>query len=1202
MASSAFTKETFRSITHSLGRFLAIAGIVALGAGFYAGLRMTAPDMKLAADDFYDDTDLMDIRVVSTLGLTDDDLEALRDVEGVEAVMGAYETDVLVTMGDEQYATRVHSIPAAAQTSDTSDGLHAYSDDANYLNRPILKEGAWPAREGECVLSYDLVGPRQDTKLGDIVTITEGTQDVDETLVTRRYKVVGYVSSPYYATSSTLGTTSLGTGSIKQYMYVLESDFKEGQPYSEAFLTVQGAAAEIEGSSAYDDTVAAVEDRIKAIAPDREQIRVDELKAQAQEELDKNWDEYNEQKADVEKQLDEAQQELDEAAATIASGEEQLAQAQASYNSGVAELASQRSSVEAQLAAAQSELDEAEEELDANRSTIEELEKQLPSLKEEWQAGSDELKEQIASWQAQSDEVDEALKQAEAAVEAGTPGAEALFQQLQAAREELDEAYQSQIVPAQNQLDESWTQIEQAQALIDEFNAGEEQLAQGRAELQASRQEAQSEFDAAQQELDSAAAQIASSQNELAEGRESYEEGLAEYEEQKANADEELAEAEKELNDAQQEIDDLEKGEWLVMDRSTNYGVVSFNADADRVDSIAQVFPFIFFLVAALVALTSMTRMVEEERVLIGTFKALGYRRGRIIGKYLIYAAVASGVGGIVGIALLSQVLPVTIMYAYSIIYFVPTPSFPLSIDWGIAGLSLGLGMGVTLFATAAAAWTTLREKPATLMLPRVPKAGKRIALEHITPLWRRLSFSWKVTCRNIFRYRSRLIMTLIGVAGCTALLLTGLGLSDSINDIINKQYGEIVQYNATITLDDDVAQSVAEEDETSVSGATNESTDTTNAGAATDTSGASTTNEATSTANDTAATEDAYESTAQERWVAIEDFLDSGDVSMYTTVQWSSVLGSTPSADESNGQNSTDVEGTTGATAEAEDMDVEFVVASDASTFEEFFVLRTRSGHNPVPLGDDSLLISEKLANELGISIGDSIVLTERDATGNATSTHYEATVDGIFENYVYNYAIMGPTLYENLVGSLPAYNTILADVSVTGDARDKFDEDLKELPGVKTISYNEETIDTYSEMLSSVNMIVVVLVVAAAALAFIVLYNLTNINIIERKREIATLKVLGFTSGEVNAYIFRETILLTILGCLIGLLLGIWMESFVVTSAEVTQVMFGREIHVLSFVIAFVATIVFAIIVMLAMRGKLKHIDMVESLKSNE
>ena len=317
---SAFNTETLRSITHSLGRFLAIAAIVALGTGFYAGLRMTAPDMKLAADEYFDGTSLMDIRVLSTLGLTDDDIAALRHVEGVEAVMPARETDVMATIGGEQYATRVHSLPDAARTSDSSDGVHAYSDDPDYLNRPILTEGSWPQTEGECVLSSNLV-VNDSVSIGDTVTITEGTQDVDDTLATRTYTIVGFVNSSYYATSSSMGDTTLGSGSIQEYMYVPASDFSSDLPYTEAFLTVRGAASEASSSDAYDRRVAEVVERIEALAPEREQARVDALKADAQKELDEKRADYESEKADALAQLDDAQRQLDDAAAAIATSE-----------------------------------------------------------------------------------------------------------------------------------------------------------------------------------------------------------------------------------------------------------------------------------------------------------------------------------------------------------------------------------------------------------------------------------------------------------------------------------------------------------------------------------------------------------------------------------------------------------------------------------------------------------------------------------------------------------------------------------------------------------------------------------------------------------------------------------------------------------------------------------------------------------------
>ena len=1175
---SAFNTETLRSITHSLGRFLAIAAIVALGTGFYAGLRMTAPDMKLAADEYFDGTSLMDIRVLSTLGLTDDDIAVLRHVEGVEAVMPARETDVMASIDGEQYATRVHSLPDAARTSDTSDGVHARSDDPDYLNRPLLVRGSWPQKTGECVLSANLV-ENDAIAVGDTLTITEGVQDVDQTLVTRTYTVTGFVNAPYYATSSSMGETTLGSGSIQQYMYVPESDFSADLPYTEAYLTVRGAANERASSDAYQRLVDEVADRIKALAPEREQARVDQLKSDAQKELDEKRADYEGERADAQSQLDDAKRQLDDAAATIAASEQELADGQAAYDSGASELASQRASAQAQLDDAERQIADGQAQLDAQRPQLDDAAGQLQAARAQWQQGADALAAAWGDWQRRSDELDAGITRAQAGVADAAAGVDRIQKGIDALEEQIKqldpdkdaqkiaelraeqdalkaqqqdlraqmalvqatlddlvnvqkpklEAARAELQGKQDALDSSKVELEQQQAAYEggkaQFDASARKLDQARADLASSRSQADAQIAAAQQQLDDAASRLQDGRAQLEQGRADYDSGLAEYEQKKSDADAQLADAERRLDDAQKQIDDLERPEWLVMDRTANYGAASFEADADRVDSIAAVFPFIFFLVAALVALTTMTRMVEEERALIGTFKALGYRRTRIASKYLAYAAAASGIGSILGILALSQVLPAVIMKAYGIIYFVPELPLPLPVDPGFAGLAAGLGVGVTLFATWAAVAATLRERPAQLMLPRAPKAGKRIVLERIGPLWRHLSFSWKVTFRNLFRYTKRFVMMVIGIAGCTALLLTGLGLSNAINDIIDKQFGEITKYNAVVTLADDLS------------------------------------------------------SEEQRR---IDDLLDDGSlVTAHTLVMRQNMLAGGP---------------------DEQDKRMELVVPEDPASFDRFVALNTRVGHHPVKLDDDGLVLTEKLAAELGVRAGDAVTLTEQDAIGNATGTSYEATVTGIVENYVYHYAYMGPALYEQLMGKAPDYRTVLAVTTSDPDLRVQFSNDLLAAGGVKTVAYNDETIDAYRDMMSSVNMIVVVLVTAAAALAFIVLYNLTNINITERMREIATLKVLGFTPREMNAYIFREIFLLAAIGCAVGLVLGVWMEGFVVVTAEVDQIMFGRAIHPTSFLLAFLLTMLFTVLVMLAMRGKLRRIDMVESLKSNE
>ena len=1173
---NAFSKGVLRSITHSLGRFLAIAVIAALGTGFYAGLRMTGPDMRLAADQYFDATHMADLRVVSTLGLSDESLDTLRNVEGVEDVMPAREVDVLATVEDVQYTMRVQSFDAAvARASDTSDGVHALSDDESYLNRLILTSGSWPEGPNECVLMADVVMDGS-VAAGDTVTVLEGTQDVDETLSTREYTVTGFVRSSYYVSPTSLGTTSLGSGALDQVMFVGDEGFAADAPYTEAFISVAGAADEAAGSDAYQAKVDEVAQRIEGCG--LAAARLDEVKSEAQKELDQQRADYETQKADAEAQLadgktelDDAaaqledaaaqlssgQAELDSAAATIAASEKELADGQAAYDTGAAELAAQRASAEAQLASAQAQIDDAQAQYDQAMATREELSSQLSQA----QSGLDQVN---AAIDANMPAIDQGIERAQRIVD----GAKENIDKLDPSDPEYDKklaALQSwlafgeqtlselqgqkdSLLSQQAQLDDAVAQLTAGIAQIDAQTAGvPEQLSAARDELVAQRVTAEEAFATAQSRLDGTASQLASGRSQLdagkqsyaagaaelesgkaeyASGLESYEEGRAEYDEKAADAAAQFVDAETKLADAQAEIDALETPEIMVLDRTKNIGAESFVSDAGRIDRIAMVFPFIFFLVAALVSLTTMTRMVEEERVLIGTYKALGYSKARITSKYLIYAVVASGVGAAVGIVALSLFLPYFIMNAYSIIYAIPVR--PTPIDPGLALLSAGLGVGITFAATCFAAASTLRETPAALMLPRAPKAGKRMLLERVKPLWSRMSFSWKVTARNIFRYKRRFFMAVIGIAGCTALLLTGLGLQNAINDIIDKQFGEIYHYNMVVREADDVSQ----EDASAVDG------------------------------------------------ILADAGLESAHAAAHTENMLAACV------DDPNG----------------EQQRFELIVPEDSQQFSEYVTMRERVGHDPLSLDGEGVVISEKLANELGLSTGETMLLFDEDAVGNATGEGREVRVSGIMENYVSQYAFATPEAFGEISDEAPAFTTLFVKATEDEIQRSALSDELLAIDGVKTVGFNDETIESYRTMLKSVDAVVVVLVVAAAALAFVVLYNLTNINITERQREIATLKVLGFNTREVNAYIYRETLLLSAIGALVGCVLGIFMEGFVVVTAEVDQVMFGREIHALSFVIAFVLTMLFSVLVTLFMRKKLSDIDMVESLKSVE
>ena len=1095
----AFRKEVLRSITHSWGRFLAIAVMAALGCGFYAGLRMTGPDMRLAGDEYYDATELCDLRVVSSLGMSDVQVDMLRGVEGVSGVMPAYEADAISQLAGVQYTLRYHSLDVeAAKASSCDDGLHVDSDD-DYVNRPILVEGNWPESDDECLLSVDNVWT-SPVHIGDTVELLEGTQDLDGVFTTRTFTVTGFVRSSYYTCTTNTGATSLGSGELSSFVLVPEGAFAADYPYTEAFLTVDGAAGEVWPEDAYQQRVDAVAQRLNDLAPQLSASRIEQLQRDAQAELDDKRAEFEREKADAVAQMDDAQAQLDDASAQLDSAAAQLSSA-----------AQQLSSSQAQLAQGEAE---------------------LASGRAQHDSGTAQLAEQREQAQA-------AIAQAQAQLDA----AQAQYDQAMAQRSQL-EAQLEQARAAQ--LADVAAQLEAAIAQIDAQTAGApDQLAAGQAQLDAQREQAAAELSAAQAQLDSAQAQLDSASERLASGRaqyaagqQSYAQGRAEYEsglaeqrsgqaeldEKRAEAQQRFADAEQQLADAQAEIDAIadKDASVYVLDRSKNLGAESFRSDAGRMDQIAAVFPLMFFLVAALVSLTTMTRMVEEERVLIGTYKALGYSNARITSKYLVYAVVASGAGAAVGIALLSQFLPWFIMKAYSIMYMVPC--MPTPVNPGLAASAAALGVGITVAATWFAAAATLRECPASLMLPRAPKAGKRILLERIRPLWSRMTFSWKVTARNLFRYKRRFFMAIIGIAGCTALLLTGLGLQNAINDIIDKQYGEVYSFNTIVRMDADEADPAAKD-----------------------------------------AVSAAVGSDGQEyAWVSTENKIacapDGGSEHRF-----------------------------------------ELVCAQDPEQLQRFVQMRERVGGQALTLDGSGAIISEKLVSQLGVSVGDTLTLYDEDDIGNLVGDGHTVTVAGIMENYVAQYAYVTADVYEQAMGKPADFATVYADLR-DGVDRDAFSDQLLSMDGVKTVTYSDETINSYRTMLKSVDSVVVVLVVAAALLAFVVLYNLTNINITERAREIATLKVLGFTSREVDAYIFRETILLSVIGAAIGLVLGIFMEGFVITTAEVDQVMFGRDIHVASFVIAFALTMVFSGIVALAMRGKLRRIDMVESLKSNE
>ncbi len=1068
---SAFNKEIVRSIKGSAGRFIAIAVISFLGAGFYAGLRMAAPDMRLAADEFYDATALYDISVACTLGLDDDSLDTLQSIEGVQEVMASCKVDALVQVGDGVAAAAVESIPPASAASDTSDGVHAHSDDDRYLNRPILLEGRWPQEAAECVVG--IAGAEAlGLQPGDSLVLQEAAGELSDSFAVTEFTIVGLVNSPAYIADTSLGVTELGSGAIDLYAFAPMDAFAEDLPYTAAYLTVQGARDQWWDSVDYDQAVAPVLARVEEAAPGIGLQREEAIRADAQAELDDARREFEDERADAQAELDDAHGELADAQAELDDARAQLTDAR-----------SQLDSARAQLDSSQKTLAESKETLDANEAEYQEGAAALEAQRKELQPAIDglpALKAQRAALASQPQADPAALAALDAQIKQIEEGSEQLA------------AAQKQLQGARAQLDAGWKQYNEG---MGRWRQGEEDYKSGLADYE-------------------------SGKAEYEEGLASYREGLAEYEDGKAEAEREFADAEADLAEAQQEIDDLESAEVFVMDRSKNAGAASLAHDAESITQIATFLPFMFFLVAALVVLTSMTRMVDEERLDIGTHKALGYGRARITSKYLIYGVAACGAGSILGVLTLGQLLPWFIMTSYAVSYSVPVFSTPID-DW-IAVKAVGLSLLVTVVATWGAAAASLREKPAALMLPKVPRAGKRILLERIGPVWRRLSFSHKVTMRNLLRYKRRFFMAVVGIAGCTALLMIGFGLRDAISDIVTNQYEQIITYDAQLGLDEDASDDQRQ---------------------------------------------------------AVDDALAADDVASSLEVHGEALIASGPDGD----------------------MRFDAIVPLQPERFPDFVSLRDRASGEAIPLESDSLVITEKAARELGLQPGDTITLYGQNAVGDKEGAGHDFTVGAITENYLQHYLYIDPGLYARVMGEEPQENRLF--VNLTGGAdQQAFIDRMLALDAVSTASLVSEQLANYEDMLGVMDKLIIVIVLLSAALAFVVLYNLTNINISERVREIATLKVLGFTPREVDAYIFREIIIMVVIGALIGCLVGVPLTFYIAEAAETTVMMFGRTIQPLSFVAAFAITVAFAFIVAVAMRRKLARVNMVESLKSVE
>ena len=1061
--------DFIREVRHTYSRFLSILLLSALAVAFLVGLRATAPDMEYTADNYYDSHHLMDGYILSTMGLTQEDLQALAQADGVDQVEGAWSVD----------ATAVDSIVS----------MRSMPENLNLLN---VVEGRLPQQADECVTEQMLL-TALGLEIGDTLTVTLDEADQDS-LTRTSYTIVGTVQSPLYV-GTDRGSTTLGSGSIDAFVYIPGENFNL-DVYTTAYFTGDGMEALNSYSQAYADQLSALVDSLDSLAQERASLRDEEVRSEAQKELDDARSEL----ADAQKELDDAKKKLDDARAELDSG-------WADYESGLATLEQEIKDGQAKLNAARSQLEESQTRYEQGKVDYQEGLAQ-------YQDGQTAYEDNLAQLDAQQEEVAKGYEEYYDALKPfeGTPMYDQMVEQLAPQKAKLDEAA-AQIQAGYQQLAQVKAQLEESKA---ELDAAQAQLQDAAQQLDTGWAEYQSGQQTLDQEEARGRSQLAEAKAELDDGEAEYQKGLEEYEQAKADAQPELEQAQADIDQGQKELDAMATCEWYVLGRDTNSGFVSYSQDAERVDNLSSIFPVIFFVVAALACLTTMTRMVEEQRTQIGSLKALGFSRLAISQKYIGYAFVASLVGGLIGLGIGATLIPAVIANAFQIMYAIPGLDYKMQLPLFVLAV-----LAAVACTTGAALWaclSTLIDTPANLMRPRAPKAGKRVFLEYIKPIWRRLSFTWKVSMRNLFRYQKRFWMTVIGIGGCTALIVTGFGLHESIFDVLDKQFDEISLYDATVGLDEDLTE---------------------------------------------------------EQKQGIEDYLDGEEAVADYMFTYQQMMDAS----------------TTGTS-----YDVYLFAVDDVEEFGRFVDLRHRSDHSPVELDGSGVVIDEKLSELLDVSVGDTITL-EGDQ-------RVEAVVADITENYVYHYVYLTRDLYTQLYGEDYQNNVMLLAYQdgMGVDVSNQTSETLMKMDGVASYSYIATIRDSFEDSMDAINYAVVIIIVAAAALAFVVLYNLTNINITERRSELATLKVLWFYDGETTAYVLRENVFLTIFGVILGLVLGRFLHSWMVLTVEVDLVMFGRTAPPYAYVLAAALTALFSLIVNVAAHFRLKKIDMVESLKTVE
>lgn len=1076
----ALLKNSVKEIKNTYKRFISILLMAFLGVGFFAGLRATSPDMLRTIDNYYKEQNVYDIQVLSTLGLTSNDVEEISKIENVERVSKSYETDGKIDIDNKEIITKFITIED--------------------VNKPILLNGNMPQNQDECLVEESFL-TSNNKKIGDTITVDiEDTQNDDgekiKYLKTNELKIVGTVKSPLFIARDR-GTSKLGSGKINYYIYISEDNINASDIYTNIYVTVKDAKKYETSSKEYEDYIEEVKENVEQIKEKQEKERHDTLVAKAQEKLDDAEEEYNSKKQDGQTKIDDASKEIED-------GKKKIEEADL-------ELKQNREKADTEFKNAENKLAKAKKEIENNEKTLRDKEQeantQIENLKgqrKQLQDNLNQINQTLAGTQEQYNLILNALENA-------------------SLPEEQRNQYELQKVQLEagiNTLNENKEKVQSGIKQIDDgIEEGTKEIQNAKNQIEQAKNELSKQEKTLSNKKKTTYNQIEKAEKELADKKQELQDGEEELNKNKQEFETQIKDAEKKLSDAKEKISEIENPKWYILDRNSNSGYVSFIQDTKSIDNISKVFPVVFFIVATLISLTSMTRMVEEQRGQIGTLKALGYNKLQIMMKYIIYAGIATIVGSVLGMCVGFVILPEIIWMMYGMMYQM-TDKILISFNWKYGGIGLIL---ISICIIGATIYTTLKElvsTPSVLMRPKAPKGGNRVIMEKIPFIWKRLNFSHKVTVRNIFRYKKRFFMTIIGILGCTALILTGFGVKDSVKQIIPNQFENVFMYDMQISLKESLTEEERQEFKNKL---------------------------------------------AQNNEI-------KKAVSIYMT-----------SETAVNGEN---------------EENVQIIVPENQDELDGIINIKDiKNKKQTIKLTENEICLTDKAAQLLGVKAGDTLTLKDVD------ENEVNIKISNVVENYVSHYVYMTKETYKKLYNKDFKANVVfIQNVKLNDEEQDKLAKEIMNMSEVSGIVNMTSTMKSIDDMMNLLNYVVIVLIVSAGLLAFVVLYNLANVNISERMRELATIKVLGFYDKEVYDYIARETVILTIIGIALGLVGGYFLNYYLMGTCEINMLRFSKTIKPISYVYASLITIVFTLIVNIATYFALKKIDMIESLKSVE